>query len=329
MAERTQRIQVGTSGWNYPRGRGKWTGIVYPPPRARGGADELTWYAARFRTVEVNVSFYRDLDQDLTTRWAARTPPGFEFAVKLHQQFTHPRLHAPSTPGAPVVPAGDAGALAAAVDALAPLRQSSRLGPLLAQFPASFTATPEALAYLTWLTGELRGLPVAVELRHRSWSDARREALAVLDAAGAVWVYIDEPKFQSSIWQAPDLLVDDLSARPWAYVRLHGRNAAQWWDHEAPEDRYNYLYAPDELEPFVDIAAAAEALGRKLYLYANNHYAGNAVANAAQIRARLGDPIQAPFPRTLVEHFPQLEGVIQVAGAGPSPPLLLAETDPD
>lgn len=314
MAAREPLIRVGTSGWHYPQGRGAWTRIVYPPPRHRGGADELTWYADRFHTVEVNASFYRDLDPGVTTKWAERTPPGFEFAVKLHQQFTHPRMHSPSTRDVAPVPDPPAAALTQAMDALAPLRDTNRLGPVLAQFPPSFQATPESFAYLAWLTESLRGTPLAVELRHRSWSDARRETLALLDAAGAAWVLIDEPKFKSSVWQSPAVLLDELRDRPWAYLRLHGRNAAQWWDHEAAEDRYNYLYADDELEPFVDVAKAAEALGRKLYLYTNNHFAGNAVANAAQVRARLGDPIAAPFPRTFLERFPQLEGIVRTDG---------------
>jgi uncharacterized protein YecE (DUF72 family) len=315
MATRVPLIQVGTSGWHYPQGRGAWTRIVYPPPKARGGVDELTWYADRFHTVEVNASFYRDLSQDLTAKWVARTPPGFEFAIKLHQQFTHPRMHAPSTRDLAPVPEPSATALAASLDTLAPLHDAGRLGPLLAQFPPSFKATPEAMAYLSWLADEveaaLAGTPLAVELRHRSWSDARPETLALLDAAGAAWVLIDEPKFRSSVWQKPDLFVEELRDRPWAYVRLHGRNAAQWWDHAATEDRYNYLYTPEELEPFVDVAEAAAALGKKLYLYAKNHFAGNAVANAAQVRARLGKPVEAPFPRTFLERFPQLEGVVK------------------
>jgi uncharacterized protein YecE (DUF72 family) len=214
------------------------------------------------------------------------------------------------------VPEPDDTALRQSLDALAPLRESGRLGPLLAQFPASFKATPEAIAYLEWLTRQLGGLPLAVELRHRSWSDARRETLELLDAARAAWVLIDEPKFRSSVWQSPSVFVEELRDRPWAYVRLHGRNAAQWWDHESSEDRYNYLYSPEELEPFVDVAAAAAALGKKLYLYANNHFAGNAVANAAQVRARLGDPVQAPFPRSFIERFPQLAGVVTTDGLG-------------
>ncbi len=314
MVVRAPLIRVGTSGWHYPRGRGAWTGVVYPPPKARGGADELTWYAERFDTVEVNASFYREIDDKLTRRWVERTPAGFEFALKLHQRFTHPRMHAPSTKDLAPVPAPDMDALKASLDALAPLRAAGRLGPLLAQFPASFKATPEAIAYLEWLTRELAGLPLAVELRHRSWSDARRETLQILDAAKAAWVLIDEPKFRSSVWQSPEVFLEELRERPWAYVRLHGRNAAQWWDHESSEDRYNYLYSPDELEPFVDVAAAAEALGKKLYLYANNHFAGNAVANALQVRNRLGAPVQAPFPRSFIERFPQLGDIVNTDG---------------
>ena len=49
-------VRVGTSGWSYPTGEGKWTGVVYPP----GTKSELGYYATRlFNTVEVNVSFYR------------------------------------------------------------------------------------------------------------------------------------------------------------------------------------------------------------------------------------------------------------------------------
>ncbi len=41
-----------------------------------------------------------------------------------------------------------------------------------------------------------------------------------------------------------------------AYVRLHGRNAAKWWDHDEAEDRYDYLYSRGELAPFADRARA-------------------------------------------------------------------------
>ena len=63
-------------------------------------------------------------------------------------------------------------------------------------------------------------------------------------------------------------------------MRLHGRNAAQWWKHDKSEDRYNYLYSANELTPFAETADAARRLVKKLYLYFNNHFASKAVVNA-------------------------------------------------
>ena len=92
---------------------------------------------------------------------------------------------------------------------------------------------------------------MAVELRHRSWSDAAaRHDRACSTGSRPAWVQIDEPKFRLSIRQdlAPNI-------ERFYYLRLHGRNAAQWWSPDAPEDRYNYLYSTEELQPFADVAA--------------------------------------------------------------------------
>lgn len=310
MPSETPWVAIGTSGWHYPRGRGAWTGVVYPPPLRGRRFDELAWYAERFSTVEVNVSFYRPLTLAMTHSWARRTPPGFEFAVKLHQQFTHAHGVGPEHEG-PVVPLVTPGDVEAFCETLAPLRDTGRLGPLLAQFPPSFHAAADTEAYLAWLLEALRGNHVAVELRHRSWSDRRGEVVRLLDEADAAWTLIDEPKFSSSIFQSTSRALDELTRRPWTYIRLHGRNADAWWNPPQPEDRYNYLYSDEELTPFAEIAEAAQALGRKLYLYANNHFGGNAVANAAQLRARVGDPVRGAFPRTFVERFPGIERVVE------------------
>src|SRR5262245_21583968 len=85
-------IRVGTSGWNYPTGKGTWNGIFYP--RGRGKEfDELAFYAEHFDTVEVNSTFYGQPRREVTARWVERTPPGFEFSVKLYQKFTHPQMY--------------------------------------------------------------------------------------------------------------------------------------------------------------------------------------------------------------------------------------------
>ena len=54
---------------------------------------------------------------------------------------------------------------------------------------------------VAFLLEQFRGYPVAVELRHRSWSDRPEDTLALLSAFGAAWTQIDEPKFRFSIRQ--------------------------------------------------------------------------------------------------------------------------------
>ena len=146
---------------------------------------------------------------------------------------------------------------------------------------------------------------MAVELRHRSWSDHAPEIFDVLHDHGAAWTQIDEPKFRFSIRQ--DLMPNTKS---FYYLRLHGRNAAEWWEHEQAEDRYNYLYSERELEPFASAVKTARALVKKQYVYMNNHFAAQAVADAAVLRHLLDDPVDAPMPAELVDRYPMLEGKV-------------------
>jgi uncharacterized protein YecE (DUF72 family) len=159
--------------------------------------------------------------------------------------------------------------------------------------------------YLGWLLRTLGDYTLAVELRHRSWSDQGAETAALLAAHDAAWVLIDEPKFRFSIrqnWRAADA-----DPGPPAYVRFHGRNAAEWWRHAAAEDRYNYLYTAGELKPLGAAVKGLAARGTKAYLFFNNHFSAQGVANAVQLRRQLGDPVPEPLPPALVSRFPWLE----------------------
>ena len=316
-------VRVGTSGWSYPSGKGRWNGIFYPATRSRrlgtDNFDELRFYSDHFNTVEVNSTFYGQPRPDVTRGWAARTPSGFEFSVKLYQKFTHPKMFRETAQkGAP----GSGGAL---LDLLAqvtqpdiddfragidPLANAGKLGALLAQFPPSFKDSPASRDYLMHLLQAFHGYPLAVELRHRSWSDAMPDTLALLNAFGAAFVQIDEPKFRLSIRQ--NYLPNVTS---FYYMRLHGRNAAQWWHHDKAEDRYDYLYSATELREFSDIAGAANALVKKSYLYANNHFAAKAVTNAVMLKAQLGQPLESEYPPELVERYPELAGLVTTSPA--------------
>ena len=100
-------------------------------------------------------------------------------------------------------------------------------------------------------------------------------------------------------------------------MRLHGRNAAQWWRHDKAEDRYDYLYSAEELKEFVDTADAARRLVKKLYLYTNNHFSAKSVANAAMIKQQLGEPIEGEYPPEFVERYPELADVRRTASPTP------------
>jgi uncharacterized protein YecE (DUF72 family) len=319
-------LRIGTSGWSYPSGTGTWNGLFYPATRSRRAGtdrfDELRFYAEHFNTVEVNTTFYGPPRAEVTAGWAERTPAGFEFSLKLYQKFTHPKMFreaalrsAPGSEGALLdwlaqVTQADVDDFRAGID---PIASAGKLGALLAQFPPSFKDSPASREYLSRLLRLFEGYRVAVELRHRSWSDAFGETLGLLDGFGAAWAQIDEPKFRFSIQQnyLPNV-------KGFYYMRLHGRNAAQWWRHDKSEDRYNYLYTGEELKAFADTAGAARELVKKTYLYTNNHFSSKSVVNAVMLKAQLGDPIDGEYPAALAERYPELRDLVRTASPSPT-----------
>jgi uncharacterized protein YecE (DUF72 family) len=308
---------------------------VFYPRRRPKGFDELSFYAEHFDTVEVNSTFYGQPRPEVTRAWVERTPAGFEFSVKLYQKFTHPRMFKERLARQLPLDARDESAL---VDALArpneadldefrrgidPLASGGRLGALLAQFPASFKDGGASRDYLADLLRAFADYPVAVELRHRSWSDDITGTLTLLNGFGAAWVQIDEPKFRFSIRQnyLPNVT-------GFYYMRLHGRNVAKWWRHEKSEERYDYLYSSDELTEFSETADAARRLVKKLYLYTNNHFSAKSVANAVMIKKQLGEPIEGEYPPEFVARYPDLAGVIPSRSSSESDLLARAEAAP-
>src|SRR5215208_5409233 len=167
-------VRIGTSGWNYPTGKGTWNGVFYPATRSKkagtAGFDELRFYAEHFDTVEVNSTFYGQPRAEVTAGWAERTPAGFEFSLKLYQKFTHPKMFkevalksAPGSEGALLdllaqVTQSDIDDFRAGIE---PLADAGRLGTLLAQFPPSFKDAPATRDYLAQLLRAFREYPIA------------------------------------------------------------------------------------------------------------------------------------------------------------------------
>ena len=241
----------------------------------------------------------------MAASWERRTPASFLFSIKLFQKFTHPDMYLSKTGAAEWdLSRADVDLFRAGI---APIADADRLAALLMQFPASFRRDDAARAYLEWLLEVFAGYPIAVELRHRSWSDEGADTRALLDGCGATLALIDEPKFDSSIRQ--DMAPTGASGV--TYLRLHGRNAAAWWDHDESEDRYNYLYSRDEVQTFVEPDRRAAKSGKRVLVYFNNHFSAKAVANAAILKHDLGQIVPGDYPPAMLTTYPELEGIVR------------------
>ena len=301
-------IRVGTAGWSYE----DWNGIVYPksPPR---GYDRLAEIATLFDTNEINSSFYRIPTPRMTRDWSRRVAhnPRFAFTAKLFRGFTHERKA-----GSPE--------RKEFLSAMEPLASDGRLGAVLVQFPFSFRNDPASRETLGAILRDFSALPLAVEFRHESWDDDATAAL--LAEHRAAFVNIDQPRLPGNLGAT------DRITAPLAYYRFHGRNAPKWFGPESSNiERYNYLYRGRELEECVArIRRAADRVSersgsereaeRNVYAILNNHFRGQAVANALEIQNALGGGSR-DVPPTLFDAYPNLAPVARSRGGAAQPGL--------
>ncbi len=266
-------IRFGVAGWDYK----DWWGPVYPATRPKG-FDPLAYLARYFDTIEINSTFYRPPTPKSATSWARRVEHNerFAFTAKLWRRFTHERDQAWTRDE-----------VAAVCDGLAPLRDAGTLGCLLIQFPWSFKRDAKSREWLDDVVRAFDEFPLAVEVRHSSWNVP--EFYAGLGERGIGAVNIDQPIYAKSI--EPDAQVTSSIG----YVRLHGRNYENWFrDNAESHERYDYLYTKTELESWLDRIHEVAERARDTYVITNNHFVGQAPANAAMLRKMYGDDVEVP-----------------------------------
>lgn len=229
-------IHIGTSGWHY----GHWKGTFYPEKTPE--REYLEEYAKRFRTVEINNTFYRLPAEETLESWRDAVPEGFVFAVKASRYITH--MKKLKDPGEH---------LRRFTDPLSLL--GGKLGPLLFQLPPNWKANPRRLeAFLEALPG---GFRAAFEFRDENWFDRdiydilarKRAALCVYDLQGTV---------------SPEEVTTDF-----IYVRLHG-----------PEPRTRGGYDRRTLSGWAGALSAWARGGKEVFCYFNNDPQGHAPRNA-------------------------------------------------
>lgn len=181
-------LHVSTSGYSYK----EWKGTFYP--KDLSAKQMLRFYGERFRTVEINSTFYGLPKTSVVEAWASEVPAEFQFVLKAPQQITHRQR---------LKDAGDA--VAQLLEAGGALKE--RLGPLLFQLPPNMKKdVPRLRAFLALLPARRRA---AFEFRHPSWFDDEvfgllrdhQAALCVADAEG-------------------DLEVPCVATADWGYWRL-------------------------------------------------------------------------------------------------------------
>lgn len=287
-------VRVGTAGWMYK----DWEGIVYPPPRR--DFDRLALMASLFDTNEINSTFYRIPPVSMARSWAQRVSHNerFRFTVKLYRGFTHDSSATRE----------DEKAFADAAGAIA---DAGRLGAVLVQVPVSFRATEENCGVLAGIFDRFENFPMAAEFRHSSWDTS--ETLAFLEDRGVGFVNIDQPRLGGNL-RATSHVTGSV-----AYYRFHGRNAAKWFGPDTSnEERYNYLYSEKELTPWAERIREAVEHRRDANAFAvmNNHFRGQAVANAIQLQQMLTGETRA-VPSSLIATYSDLSGtpVLRESGA--------------
>ncbi len=244
-------IYLGTSGWSYK----EWEGVFYPKKEK----NKLSFYAKYFRTAEINSTFYAYPNKGMILGCARYTPDSFVFSAKIPQLITHDkRLD---------VDQGVKEDLFKFLDAMKPLMDRGKLGPLLVQLPPSFSyenGTKNLKGFLEILPSDVM---FAVEFRHKSW--LRDETYELLRGRNVANTIVDEPLIPPVTTVTADF----------AFVRWHGHGKRPW---------YNYRYTDSELTPWVGKVKEISRGTRKIYGYFNNHFHGFAIENSLKMFAMLG-----------------------------------------
>jgi uncharacterized protein YecE (DUF72 family) len=197
-------IIVGTAGWAIPRALAG----QFP-----GDGPHLQRYARVFHGAELNSSFHRAHAVKVYAKWAALTPAGFRFSVKLPRTITHEaRLRRARAP------------LQAFLGGVTALRR--KLGPLLVQLPPSLEFDTRVARTFFGLVRELHDGAVVCEPRHASWLEARADALLAEYRVGRVAA--DPAPVPQAAEPGGYLGPRGDGASATVYYRLHGAPRKYW-----------------------------------------------------------------------------------------------------
>jgi len=234
---------IGTSGWQY----GHWKGIFYPEKLKY--SEWLSYYCKHFSTVEINVTFYRDVKPSTFQKWYNLTPEDFLFSVKLSRQITHfKKLKI------------DKATIDYFINKYSTLK--GKLGVILIQLPPGLKFDKMVVDnFISMLDKTYR---YTVEARNKTFINdiffeilkLNNIAFCIADSAGRFPYY-------------------EVITADFVYVRLHGSQRL-----------YASEYTDKELSEWVQ---KLKIWNKPAYIYFDNDYMGYAVKNALKLKELLTD----------------------------------------
>jgi uncharacterized protein YecE (DUF72 family) len=237
------RIWIGTSGYVYRHWR---RGVFYPSGlKIR---EELTYYASRFPTVELNNSFYRLPTPEMFDRWREATPAGFLFAVKASRYITHiKRLKEVADEVSLFVERAD--------------RLRPKLGPILFQLPPNQQVDLSRLqVFLPLLSPKRRWV---LEFRHPSWHTVD------------VYRMLADHQVALCIPVGGGLDPDRITTAAFTYIRFH----------RGQQPRGGFT--PGEIRQWAGQIRALAGGGKEVFAYFNNDWEGFAIRDALALEQLL------------------------------------------
>lgn len=239
-----------------------WRNVFYP--QELKPSEYLSFYSRQFDTIEIDTTFHAVPPPERVANWANAVGDGFRFIAKIPKAISH-------DPGLEV----KAAELADFASVLQPMK--SKLAMTLLQLPP--TAGVEMARPLNKLLDQAAHLlPMAVEIRHRSWFAGR--ALPALMERGVTIVASDYQDRAQSILGPSSLI----------YVRLIG-------EHERfPIKDQEQLDVQERLEWWVEQIEAKAKPNATVYVTASNDYAGHSPATVRRLRKIVGLPDTTPKP---------------------------------
>lgn len=244
MTMMANQLHIGTSGWHYRH----WIGNFYPDGLASPGF--LEFYCSRFKTVEINNSFYRLPTAKTLAAWRDGTPDDFLFTMKASRYLTHmKKLKDPREPLRTFLEQADI--------------LGKKLGPILFQLPPGWHCNPDRLrTFLAVLPDRYR---CAFEFRDPSWFDPE------------VYQALEEKNAAFCIYELEGTLSPKKITADFVYVRLHG-----------PGGAYQGSYDTAALSGWAGAFSTWLRQGREIFCYFDNDQQGFAANNALALARMMG-----------------------------------------